>query len=124
MPHLVKLCVLGSCGVGKTSLVEQFIYNNFDGNHRPTKLSGDTYNFSIISSSINSNLCHIKIIDMPMISYFPTNSFYEWTDYRRCALRTAHAYIIVFDLTSPGSFHYVKGTINTLTLCTYTSNTL
>ncbi len=116
MPHLVKLCVLGSCGVGKTSLVEQFIYNNFDGNHRPTKLSGDTYNFSVI---INSNLYHIKILDMPMISYFPTNSFYEWTDYRLCALRTAHAYVIVFDLTSPGSFHYVKGNNNTYPSITF-----
>lgn len=107
MHHLVKLCVLGSSGVGKTSLVEQFLENNFQGDHRPTKMSADnTYNFSIL---INSNLYHVKIIDMPMISYFPANTFYEWTDFRQCALRNAHGYLLVFDLTSPGTFHYIKG---------------
>lgn len=106
MPPLVKLCVLGSCGVGKTSLIQQFIENHFDVSHRPTRHSGDTYSFSVI---MNSNLYQVKIIDMPMINYFPTNTYLEWTDYRQCALRNAHGYLIVFDLTSPGSFHYVKG---------------
>lgn len=106
MPHLVKLCVLGSTGVGKTSLVEQLLKNNFDSLYRPTNQSGETSIFSVL---MNSNLYQVKIIDMPMISYFPANSFYEWTDYRQCALRNANGYLLVFDLTSPGSFHYIKG---------------
>lgn len=102
--HLVKLVVLGGPGVGKTSLIEQFLRNEF-GEHGETSKSGDTYNFSII---MNSNLFHVKIIDMPMINYFPANAFYEWTDYRGCALRSADAYLLLFDLTSPGTFHYIK----------------
>lgn len=58
---------------------------------------------------MNSNLYQVKLIDMPTISYFPSNAFCEWTDYRGCALRSASAYVLVFDLTSPSSFHYVKG---------------
>ncbi|XP_054154299.1 ras-like protein family member 10B [Oppia nitens] len=105
MPRLVKLCVLGSCGVGKTSLVQQFIENNFSVSYQPTPQSGDTYSFSVV---MNSNLYQIKIIDMPAISYFPNNALQEWTDYRRSALRNAHGYLLVFDLTSPYTFQYVK----------------
>ncbi|CAG2162262.1 unnamed protein product [Oppiella nova] len=94
-----------SCGVGKTSLVQQFIDNHFEGTYRPTPQSGDSYSFSII---MNSNLYQIKIIDMPVINYFPSNTLLEWVDYRQCALRNANGYLFVFDLTSPYTFHYVK----------------
>lgn len=36
------------------------------------------------------------------------NSYYEWTDYRFYGLRSAHAYILVFDLSNIETFQYVK----------------
>lgn len=103
--HLVKLVVLGAPGVGKTSLIEQFIHSNFSGLHKSSSMNlrENVYSFSLV---FNENLYHVKIVDMPMINYFPGNSFYEWTDYRGCAIRSAHGYILVFDLTSPGKHYF------------------
>lgn len=36
------------------------------------------------------------------------NSYYEWTDYRFYGLRSAHAYVLVFDLSNVETFQYVR----------------
>lgn len=64
-----------------------------------------TYYPSVIT---NDRLYEIKISDLPVIPYFPVNSYYEWTDYRFYGLRSAHAYILVFDLSNIETFQYVK----------------
>ncbi len=46
----------------------------------------------------------MKVIDCPVIPYFPMNSIYEWTEYRGYGLRNATAYILVYDITSEESF--------------------
>lgn len=56
----------------------------------------------------NERLYEIKITDLPVIPYFPVNSYYEWTDYRFYGLRSATAYILVFDLSNIETFQYVK----------------
>lgn len=43
-----------------------------------------------------------------MISYFPVNSYYEWADFRFYGLRSATAYILVFDLSNVDTFQYVR----------------
>ena len=43
-----------------------------------------------------------------MIPYFPANSLYEWTDYRGYGLRSASAYVLVYDVTNDDSFQYVR----------------
>ena len=111
-PHLtmdselqrVKIAVLGAQGVGKTSLVKQFVCNKFQDEYVPTR-DKTCYFPSII---INDHLYEVKILDCPMIPYFPVNSLYEWTDYRGFSLRTATAYVLVFDITNDDSFQYVK----------------
>ena len=44
----------------------------------------------------------------PSIPYFPVNTLYEWTDFRGYGLRTATAYILVYDITSEESFQYIR----------------
>lgn len=99
--HLIKLVVLGAPGVGKTSIIQQFVENYFNDSYNSTTLNPfeNSYNFAII---MNESVYQVKIVDMPVISYFPSNAFYEWSDYRGCALRSAHGYLLIFDLTSPG----------------------
>lgn len=57
---------------------------------------------------INDHLYELKIIDIPVIPYFPVNSLYEWTDFRFYGLRNATAYILVYDLNALDTFQYIK----------------
>lgn len=101
MRPLIKLVVLGATGTGKSSIVHQFLESTFFDKRIPTKLNSreNSYSFTVV---MNGNVYEVKIVDMPMISYFPANSYYEWSDFCGCALRSAHGYLLVFDLTSPG----------------------
>ncbi|KAF5284268.1 hypothetical protein FQR65_LT00269 [Abscondita terminalis] len=100
----VKVIVLGAPAVGKTSIIQQFVWNEFCEDYIPTDRK-HTYYPSVIT---NERLYEIKISDLPVIPYFPVNSFYEWTDYRYYGLRSATAYILVFDLSNIETFQYVK----------------
>lgn len=56
----------------------------------------------------NDRLYEIKIIDLPVIPYFPVNSYYEWANYRYYGLRSASAYVLVFDLSNLETFQYIR----------------
>lgn len=100
----VKVIVLGATAVGKTSIIQQFVWNDFCEEYVPTDRK-HTYYPSVIT---NERLYEIKISDLPVIPYFPVNSYYEWTDYRYYGLRSATAYILVFDLSNIETFQYIK----------------
>ena len=100
----VKIAVLGAPGSGKTSICRQFVCQQFRDEYVPTERK-NVYYPSII---INDRLYEVRIIDCPVIPYFPVNTLYEWTDYRGYGLRNASAYILVYDITSEESFQYIK----------------
>ncbi|XP_065335747.1 ras-like protein family member 10B [Cloeon dipterum] len=102
--QVVKIVLLGAAGVGKSSIVEQFVWNEFREQYSATERK-KTYYPTVI---INNNLYELKISDIPVISYFPHNSFSEWADYRFYGLRSATAYVLVYDLTNTESFHYIR----------------
>ena len=75
---LLKVVVLGAPGVGKTSIVQQFVWNEFSDVHRPT-----TEKHSYLASVLyNEKLYALQITDLPVIPYFPADSLFEWADYR------------------------------------------
>ncbi|ESO84644.1 hypothetical protein LOTGIDRAFT_151005 [Lottia gigantea] len=100
----VKLAVLGAPGVGKTSIIRQFVCSQYSDEY----LSTDKKQVFCPSVIINEHLYELKIIDCPYIPYFPVNSLYEWTDFRGYGLRNATAYLLVYDITSEDSFQYIK----------------
>ena len=100
----IHIVILGSQGVGKTSIIEQFVFNHFLKEQCSTT-KHKCYYPSIV---INDHLYEVKITDCPAISYFPTSSLNEWTDFPGYGLRNATAYILVFDITNEESFQYVK----------------
>lgn len=80
------------------------MWNDFSEEYVPTDRK-HTYYPSVI---INDHLYELKISDIPVIPYFPVNSFYEWTDYRFYGLRSATAYVLVFDLSNTDTFQYIR----------------
>ncbi|KAI1302304.1 Ras-like protein family member 10B [Halotydeus destructor] len=102
MPLVVKLVVLGAPGVGKTSLIEHFL----DDDHTLLDTArNNVYSVTVVSNDV---IYQFKLIDMPAISYFPTNALQEWTDHKGLTVRSAHGYLLVFDLSSPATFQYLK----------------
>ncbi|CAG9861685.1 unnamed protein product [Phyllotreta striolata] len=100
----IKVILLGAPAVGKTSIIQQFVWNDFCDEYVPTERK-HTYYPSVIT---NERLYEIKISDLPVIPYFPVNSYYEWANYRYYGLRSATAYVLVFDLSNIDTFQYVR----------------
>lgn len=57
---------------------------------------------------INSAISNTLLPDICYVLAFPQDSFSEWADYRSYGLRSAMAYIFVFDLTCYESFTHIK----------------
>merc|ERR1719458_362977 len=102
--HYVRIVVLGDRGVGKTSIVQRLVNNSYSGEHTPTMVKKEHYPSLVFESSI----LECKVVDLPPISNFPASSEEEWVQYRHFGLRSAHAYILVYDVTSPKSFMFVQ----------------
>ncbi|XP_054280564.1 ras-like protein family member 10B [Macrosteles quadrilineatus] len=100
-PELVKLVLLGAPGVGKTSIVQQFVWNSFVQDYAPTD-SRHTYYPTVI---VNGRVYELKITDLPAVPYFPVSSVYELRD---CPLRDATAYMMVLDLSDLDTFRYLE----------------
>uniref|UniRef100_A0A8D8ZTN9 Exocyst complex component 8 n=1 Tax=Cacopsylla melanoneura TaxID=428564 RepID=A0A8D8ZTN9_9HEMI len=107
LDDFVKIILLGAPGVGKTSIIQQFVWTSFDKEYYPTQRK-HTYYPTIIR---NETYYGLKITDLPCIPYFPIDSYMEWTDFRFYGLRQATAYILVFDLSKANidsTFQYIK----------------
>jgi len=100
----VKIAILGAPGVGKISLVQQFVFNQWEPDYRSTK-EKQFYYPSVI---INNHLYELKLIDIPPIPFFPPDTLSEWRFCRGYGLRTASAYILVFDVSRAETFHYIR----------------
>ncbi|KRX60667.1 Ras-like protein family member 10B [Trichinella sp. T9] len=107
MPY-VKLVVLGSPGCGKTSLVHQFLFNHCPEKHEPTRRPCAYYP----GIFADNQLYELRIVDTCPISVFPKSSLEDWARSGSSAggpgVRGAHAYIVVFDVTSRESLRWAK----------------
>ncbi|KAK4302114.1 hypothetical protein Pmani_025777 [Petrolisthes manimaculis] len=102
--QLIKVVMLGAAGVGKTSIIQQFVYNEFPSQYQPTTARNNHWP----SVLVNDRAYQLCIADLPPIRAFPQDSFSEWADYRSYGLRSAMAYVFVFDLTCYDSFTHIK----------------
>ncbi|KAF2356683.1 Small GTPase superfamily, partial [Trinorchestia longiramus] len=83
---------------------QQFVRNEFPHDHSPTR-QRHTYWTSAIA---RDRLYQLSLADLPPIHGFPTSSLQEWSEYRQFGLRSAAAYLLVFDLNCPESFVHIK----------------
>uniref|UniRef100_A0A5S6Q630 Uncharacterized protein n=1 Tax=Trichuris muris TaxID=70415 RepID=A0A5S6Q630_TRIMR len=103
MPCL-KVVVLGSPGSGKTSIIRRFLLNEFSDAHEPTAKT-TCYYPGVFS---DNQMYELKIMDTPPMEMFPTSTLEDWTMNGNVCVRSAHAYLIVFDVTSRESFRMAK----------------
>ncbi|XP_043515300.1 uncharacterized protein LOC122531443 [Frieseomelitta varia] len=96
----VKVVFLGAPRVGKSSIIRQFVWSEFCEEYKPTERR-ETFYPSVV---LADRLYELKITDLPMIPYFPVSSHLEWTDFRYYGLRSANAYVLVFDLSNQDTF--------------------
>lgn len=79
---------------------QQFVWSEFSEEYKPTERR-ETFYPSVV---LADRLYELKITDLPMIPYFPISSHLEWTDFRYYGLRSANAYVLVFDLSNQDTF--------------------
>ncbi len=99
--------MLGSFGVGKTSLVRRFVYNKFDEKYLTT--IGVQVSHKVLEPIIRADKSRVivKVIlwDLAHID--------KMTDIVRNYFRGSHGGIVVFDLTRPATFEgynmYING---------------
>lgn len=84
---------------------QQFVWSEFSEEYRPTERR-ETFYPSVV---LTDRLYELKITDLPTIPYFPVSSHLEWTDFRYYGLRSATAYVLVFDLSNQDTFQVCIG---------------
>ncbi|UJR08419.1 hypothetical protein I4U23_012689 [Adineta vaga] len=99
----IQIAVLGDKAVGKTSIVRQWLSNDYSSTYTTTRLA--TYNFTSLFNG--QRLYHIRIIDTPRFD--ETNNSdpqQEWV--RMYCFRQAHVFLLVFDVNREETFNYIK----------------
>lgn len=96
---------LGAAEVGKTSIVQQFVNSNLLSDLMESTTYCDSYYPSVI---VNGKLYEVRLIDCPVISFFPATSLSEWSHFKGYCLRQADCYILVYDLTRQDTLQHIK----------------
>ncbi|CAM1312588.1 Uncharacterised protein g6027 [Pycnogonum litorale] len=90
-----RIHLMGSCGTGKTAIVHQFLYEYFLADYLPTVDEIHRADFEV-----GGNMLTLDILDRGGRS--------EFAAMENLALRTSHAFIIVFSLTDASTLHEAK----------------
>ncbi|XP_062341935.1 ras-like protein family member 10B [Osmerus eperlanus] len=106
MPPPFRIAVLGAQGVGKTAIVQRFLHDDYSD--RPAPAPSRARQVHLAAAVLNGHVHDLQITDYPAIASFPGSSLQEWTDTCCRGIRSAHVYILVYDICCFDSFEYVK----------------
>ncbi|XP_075424970.1 ras-like protein family member 10A isoform X2 [Ascaphus truei] len=104
MVQTVQVAVLGAPGVGKSSIIQQFVAQEFREEYAPT----EHRELHRAAAVLSERMYELLILDLPNLSRYPGTAGQEWLDPRFRGLRNSRVFILVFDICSPESFHHVK----------------
>ncbi|CAF0841723.1 unnamed protein product [Brachionus calyciflorus] len=90
-----KIVLLGDAGVGKTSIIKQYLNGNFNAYYNPTVEDSYLHNATLPDGQ---NQC-IEILD--------TSGFYQFPAMRELNIRLGTAFILVFDLSKKESYQSI-----------------
>lgn len=99
----IQIAVLGDRAVGKTSIIRQWLFNDYPSAYSTTRLA--TYHFTSLFNG--QRLFHIRIIDTPRFD--ETNNVdpqQEWV--RMYCFRRAHVFLLIYDINREETFNYIK----------------
>ncbi|XP_063285041.1 ras-related protein Rap-2c-like [Pelobates fuscus] len=91
----VRLVFLGAAGVGKTSLIERFLYDRFDARHRRTV------------EEIHSFDPEPEVLQL-RIEITDTSGSYSFPAMRKLRIQQGDAFVLVFSLNNPDTFQEVE----------------
>jgi Ras-like protein family protein 10B len=99
----IQIAVIGDKAVGKTSIVRQWLYNDYPTSYSATRLA--TYYFTSLFNG--QRLFHIRIIDTPRFDDTNnTDPQQEWV--RMYCFRRAHIFLLIYDINREETFNYIK----------------
>ena len=90
-----RIVVMGTAGVGKTSIINQYLHGHFTENHKETveELHRHVLKFDTVSVDVD-------ILD--------TSGSYQFPAMRKLAICTGDAFVLVYSIDKVGSFEAVK----------------
>lgn len=99
---IIKLCVIGDAGNGKTSLINKFAYNNFDQNN------GETVGIDFKSKIIDIKNANTSDITKKIkINVWDTAGQERFKDIIKVCYRDADGIIVTYDTTNHISFEHL-----------------
>ena len=75
------------------------------------------------SMLLDSSVIECKLVDLPVINNFPSSSEEEWTNFRYFGLRSASAFILIYDVAFPTSFQFIQSLREQISLSINLSDT-
>lgn len=95
-PHVLKICVLGSAGVGKSSILKRFVSNDYDDNEETT-----------LGAAFMDKMYTYK--DQPFrFQIWDTAGQEKYAPLAHMYYRDTHVALLVYDITNPNSFDALK----------------
>lgn len=73
-----SISFLGSGKVGKTSIIKQFVYQNFEEKYVPSVTCGK-YRKAVF---LNGRIYDLVLRDCPGVAHFPDSSLSEWSQFQ------------------------------------------
>ena len=99
----IQIAILGDKSVGKTSIIRQWLFNDYPSTYTTTRLA----NYHFTSLFNGQRLFHIRIIDTPRFDETNTNDpQQEWV--RMYCFRRAHLFLLIYDINREETFNYIK----------------
>eukprot|EP01084_Bolivina_argentea_P010914 20375_1 len=102
---IFKLILVGDCNVGKSSILNRFVKDQFDHTYETT---------------IGLN-CEDQIIEIPQktvkLQIYDTSGAHQFGTISRAFFRDAHGALIIYDITNEQSFNNVSSWIERLGVC-------
>ena len=78
--------------------------NTFPSKHSPTRFK-QVYFPSML---LDSSFIECKLVDLPVIKHFPATSEEEWKTFKHFGLRSADAYILIYNVNQSSSFQFIE----------------